>query len=110
MTPATSAPQAPRLTAKGQATRARILEAAAALIFERGAASTSVEDVQRAAGVSASQLYHYFGDKQSLIRAVVDHQADAALAVQQPYLDQLDSLEALRAWRDSVVERHRANH
>ena len=92
-----------RLTAKGAATRARIVQAAAGLIFERGVARTGIEDVQRAAAVSASQLYHYFTDKQALVHAVVDHQAQAVLDGQQPLLDQLDSIDGLRAWRELLV-------
>lgn len=97
-------------TAKGQATRERIVAAAAQLMFEGGVASTSWEDVQKAAGVSASQLYHYFGDKQRLVRAVIAHQTQAVLGNQQPFLGSLDSLDALRAWRDLLVEGQRQTH
>ena len=58
-------------TAKGLATRARIVDAAAELVFAHGVARTGVDDVQRAAGVRASQLYHVFTDKDDLIRAVI---------------------------------------
>ena len=91
------------LTRKGERTRERIVAAAAGLIFERGVAATSIEDVKRAAGVSSSQLYHYFADKQALVHAVIAHQSDAVLAAQEPLLGKLDSLEALRAWRDQAV-------
>jgi TetR/AcrR family transcriptional regulator, transcriptional repressor for nem operon len=94
---------APRLTRKGEQTRERIVAAAARLIFERGVAGTSIEDVKIAAGVSSSQLYHYFGDKQALVHAVIAHQSDAILAAQEPLLGKLDSLDALRAWRDQAV-------
>jgi AcrR family transcriptional regulator len=97
------APAEPRLTRKGQATRERIVGAAATLIFENGVAATSNEDVMAAAGVSSSQLYHYFADKRTLVHAVIAHQSDAILAAQQPLLGKLDSVEALRAWRDQAV-------
>src|SRR3954470_23015221 len=71
------------LTAKGQATKARIVAAAADLVFKQGVAGTSIEDVRKAAGVSGSQMTHYFEDKKALIRAVVTHQADTILAVHQ---------------------------
>lgn len=51
---ATTAVAGRRLTAKGRATRARIVGAAADLVFAQGVARTRVEDVQRRAGVSAS--------------------------------------------------------
>jgi TetR/AcrR family transcriptional repressor of nem operon len=94
-------------TAKGLATRDRIVAAAAKLTLERGVAGTSWEDIQTAAGVNASQLYHYFGDKQTLVRAVIGYQTQRVLANQQPLLSSLDSLEALRAWRDLIVKHQR---
>ncbi|MGH2940969.1 MAG: TetR/AcrR family transcriptional regulator [Solirubrobacterales bacterium] len=94
---------APRLTRKGAETRGRIVDAAARLIFERGVAGTGMEDIKEAAGVSSSQLYHYFADKQALVHAVIVHQSEAVVAGQEPLLGKLDSLDALRAWRDQAV-------
>jgi len=91
------------LTRKGRATRDRIVASAASLMFERGVAGTTTEDVQKAAGVGASQMYHYFADRQDLIRAVIAHQTQMVLASQQPYLGALDSFDALRAWRDLLI-------
>ena len=92
-----------RLTRKGAATRARIVHAAADLMFVRGVAGTSTEDVLAAASVSNSQLYHYFADKNALVQAVIAHQTEEILAGQEPLLSSLDSLDALRAWRDQLV-------
>src|ERR1700753_3076565 len=100
--PGAPAEAAPRLTRKGEQTRERIVAAAARLIFERGVAGTSVEDVKEEAGVSSSQLYHYFADKQALVHAVIAHQSDAVIVAQEPLLGKLDSIEALRAWRDQA--------
>jgi len=91
------------LTSKGRATRDRIVAAAADLMFEQGVAGTSLQDVQQAARVSGSQLYHYFGDKASLVHAVIAWQGDAVLGHQRPWLCRLDSLPGIRAWRDYVV-------
>ena len=66
----------PRLTPKGARTRARIVQEAAALIHERGVAGTTLEDVKVAAEVSGSQMYHYFPDKNELVQAVIDYQAE----------------------------------
>ena len=101
---------APRLTKKGAETRERIVTAAAELIFERGVAGTGMEDIKEAAGVSSSQLYHYFADKQALVHAVIVHQSDAVVAAQEPLLGKLDSLDALRAWRDQAVAIQRKLH
>jgi AcrR family transcriptional regulator len=92
------------ITRKGQATRERIVAAAAALMYERGVAGTSTEDVQAAAGVSASQIYHYFCDKAFLTRAVIDYQTNTILGFQEPLLARLDSLDALRSWAAVIVD------
>jgi AcrR family transcriptional regulator len=90
-----------RLTPKGERTRARIIGAAARLIYERGVAGTTLEDVRTAAEVSGSQLYHYFADKDELVQAVTGHQADVIVGNQQ-HAD-LGTIEGLRAWRDMVI-------
>lgn len=96
--------KARKFTAKGLATRSRIISAAAELVFAHGVARTGMEDVQQRAGVSASQMYHYFTDKDDLIRAVIVHQTDGVLAAQRPVLDELDSFDALERWRDLLVD------
>src|SRR4051812_37042564 len=98
-----------RLTRKGQATRERILQAATELIARQGVAGTGTEDVRKAAGVSGSQLYHYFDSKQAPIRAVITRQADAAPVPDQPMMGTLDSFGALRAWADAAIERQEQN-
>jgi TetR/AcrR family transcriptional repressor of nem operon len=98
-----------RFTRKGQETRARIVAAAAELMYERGVAGTTTEDVQRAAGgISPSQIYHYFEDKKSLVQAVIAHQTETVLSFQEPMLSELDSFEALEAWRDAIVAEQRS--
>ena len=92
-----------KLTPKGRATRDRIIAAAAELIAERGVAGTTTEEVRDAAGVSSSQLYHYFKDKMALVRAVIAFQTDAVLGAQEQFLEKLDSMQALRRWRDLLV-------
>ncbi|WP_246309951.1 TetR/AcrR family transcriptional regulator [Paenibacillus alginolyticus] len=96
--------QEQRLTKKGKETRARIVSAAAKLMFERGVAGTSVEDVRQEAKVSSSQLYHYFKEKRDLVLAVIIFQTESVLSAQEPLLSQLDSMEALQTWRDAIVQ------
>jgi TetR/AcrR family transcriptional repressor of nem operon len=88
-------------TARGRATRERIVAAASELISQRGIAETSLDDVIERAGVSKSQLYHYFEDRGALLRAVVAHNTEGVLA----YLGEVDdSWAAIRAWFDSMVD------
>ena len=91
----------PRLTPKGERTRARIVGAAAGLIYERGVAGTTLEDVRAAAEVSGSQLYHYFADKDELVQAVIGQQSDAIVGNTE-HAD-LGTVEGLRAWRNMVI-------
>ena len=96
----------PKLTAKGARTRARIVEEAAALIHERGVAATTLEDVKVAAEVSGSQLYHYFPDKNDLVQAVIDYQADTLVALNR---QALGSPKGVDAWRNMLVTGVRHN-
>jgi AcrR family transcriptional regulator len=91
-----------RLTAKGRATRARIVEAAAALMSEHGVAGTSIDDVRRAAGVSGSQMQHYFNNKRSLVRAVIAWQA--AQVLEDPAA-RSSTLSGLREWVGALLAR-----
>jgi AcrR family transcriptional regulator len=100
--------QVQKLTAKGQATRQRIIEGAAAEVRERGVADTTLDDIRSRTQTSKSQLFHYFPDgKEQLLLAVAEHEARMVLDDQQPYLGGLTSWAAWQSWRDAVVERYR---
>jgi AcrR family transcriptional regulator len=92
-----------RLTVKGRAMRDRIVQSAAELIFATGARETTLDQVTSAVGASKSQLYHYFGDKDELLRAVIDFQGAFIMEAQQPELGAIDSIASLRRWRDKLV-------
>lgn len=96
-----------RLTTRGAATRRRIVTAAADLATKRGVGETSLDDVMEASGASKSQLYHYFADKDALLREAAALQAERVLAAHGPLLDALDSLAAMRVWRDAVLALNR---
>lgn len=92
------------VTAKGRATRERIVDAAAELAHRRGIHGTTNPEVRAAAGVSGSQLGHYFPDKESLIRAVLAKRAGQVVELTRGADGGgLDSLDALRAWADSYT-------
>ncbi len=98
-----------RLTARGAATRARIVAAAASLVYERGFAGTSLDDVMAATGTSKSQLYHYFADKDALIREVIKAQLGRIIAAQEAAgLHEVSSWESLQRWCDHFVTATRA--
>ena len=107
---ANQTPEPHSLTARGAATRSRIVNAAADLMYQHGVDRTSLDEVMAASGVSKSQLYHYFADKDALVLAVIILQAERVLDAQQPHLDVLDSLPAIRAWRDAIVRLNMVVH
>jgi AcrR family transcriptional regulator len=72
-------------------------------MYRQGVAGTSTQEIQQAAQVSNSQLYHYFADKQDLTRAVVAYQIERVLSPQETLLTGLDSFAALEGWRDALV-------
>lgn len=100
----------PSTTARGHATRLRIVQAAAELVAARGVDATTLEDVMQASRTSKSQIYHYFADKEALMCAVVKAQADRVLEFQSGCLSGVRSLEGLRQWRNEVVSLSRARH
>jgi TetR/AcrR family transcriptional repressor of nem operon len=91
-------------TARGAATRARIVDAATELVRAQGVANTTIDAVIEASKVSKSQVYHYFVDKDDLVLAVIQRQAECVLGTHEELLRKLNSLAGLRRWRDAVVE------
>ncbi|HET9611543.1 MAG TPA: TetR/AcrR family transcriptional regulator [Acidimicrobiales bacterium] len=91
------------LTERGRRSRERIIEAAAAAVAERGAGGCSLDQVLEAAGASKSQLYHYFADKDDLVRAVIARRVGETLDCQGPMLSELDSFADIRRWFDWLI-------
>jgi AcrR family transcriptional regulator len=94
------------LTARGAATRARIVTTAADLIRVRGVGGTTLDDVVAAGKVSKSQLYRHFADKAALVRAVIEFQGDRVITRERGLLGNVSSFAGLQRWRDVLVERN----
>jgi AcrR family transcriptional regulator len=95
------------LTARGAATRARIVAAAADLVLERGVGGTTLDDIRAGTSTSKSQLFHYFpSGKTELVAAIAAYQSERVLQAQQPFLDGLDTWEAWDGWREAVVRHY----
>jgi AcrR family transcriptional regulator len=95
-----------RLTARGAKTRAKIVEAAADLMFVQGVGSTTLDDVLAASGASKSQLYQHFDGKEALVRAVVDHVGERIIQRERDALGHVSTMRGLRRWRDALVQRN----
>jgi TetR/AcrR family transcriptional repressor of nem operon len=95
-------------TERGRQSRDRIVEAAADLVADRGVEGTGIDHVLAAAGASKSQLYHYFADKDDLVRAVIARRYEQLIDAQAPLLAKLDTWAAIRRWLDMFVDQTEA--
>lgn len=85
-------------------TETAILDAAAALLERHGPTGLTTRAVCDAAGVKAPTLYHHFGDKDGLERALVQRgMADFMRRKQQPPAS-ADPLDQLRAGWDVALD------
>jgi len=92
-----------RLTKRGETTRARIVEAAAHLMYRQGVAATTLDEVREESGTSKSQLYRHFADKDALVQAVIGLRSAQVMAREEGRLRELDSFRGLGLWRDALV-------
>jgi len=99
-----------RLTARGAKTRARIVVAADDLMYIQGVGGTTRDDVLVASGVSKSQLYHHFNDKDALVRAVINYTGERILERERDALGRVSTISGLRRWRDALVQRNALRH
>lgn len=102
--------QGRRLTPRGAKTRAKIVDAAAELMYVRGVGPTTLDDVVTASAVSKSQLYHHFSGKEALVRAVVDHTGRRIMEREQNALGTVSSIAGLRRWRDALLRNNALQH
>ena len=61
-----------RLTPKGEATRARLIELAADIFAEEGYTAASIRDIAHRSGLSSGAIYGTFRGKADLLAEVVD--------------------------------------
>jgi AcrR family transcriptional regulator len=91
-------------TARGRATRERILKTATDLISQGGIAATSLDDVRAQAQVSKSQLYLYFPDREALLREVAASTCDGVIDTQADILSEFDSLPGIERYLTALVD------
>ncbi|GGZ46365.1 TetR/AcrR family transcriptional regulator [Streptomyces bluensis] len=103
----------PRLRADAARNRTRLLEVAARLAGECGAANLTMEGVATAAEVGKGTVFRRFGDRTGLLIALLDHQErelqSAFLTGPPPLGPDASPVERLRAFGAAVV-RHEYAH
>ncbi|MYR45492.1 TetR/AcrR family transcriptional regulator [Streptomyces sp. SID5910] len=99
----------PCLRADAARNRARLLEAAARLVAEHGAAGLTMEAVAAAASVGKGTVFRRFGDRTGLLTALLDHSEkkfQAALLGGPPPLGPgAPAVERLRAFGCAMLRR-----
>ncbi|MFV0532931.1 MAG: TetR/AcrR family transcriptional regulator [Cumulibacter sp.] len=98
-------PAALPTTARGRRRREAIVDAATEVMHANGIFQSSLDEVLDRGGAGKSQLYHYFGGKQELIRAVIERQLENVLAT-EPTFDSIRTWRGLEQWRDAFLARH----
>ncbi|HEY1821767.1 MAG TPA: TetR/AcrR family transcriptional regulator [Trebonia sp.] len=99
-----ASPQDRRLTTRGAATRDRIVQAAADLMYVKGVHATTLDDIRAATGTSKSQLYRHFPDKDSLVHAVIALRGQQIIERETQRLGRFSSFSGLVRWRNALVQ------
>jgi AcrR family transcriptional regulator len=74
-------------------TRELIVEAAYSCFAGQGLRKATIVDIAKAAGVSRSTIYEYFGDKAAIVEACVEHASERFYREMSKAMDQGHSLE-----------------
>src|SRR4051812_6858156 len=85
-----------RRTARRDATKAEILDAAWALVREHGLAALSLRALAAAVGMRAPSLYQYFPSKNAIYDAMFKQGAEAALELDIEPREDEDAPAAMR--------------
>jgi AcrR family transcriptional regulator len=95
---------------RGARSREAVLDAAERLIAEHGFEAATVGALVKAAGISASSIYHYFGSKEGVLLAVMERGARRYFAELQLPEQRVGSprehLRALLEAATATLERH----
>lgn len=71
----------------GEKTRERILTEAARLFYQKGFENTTIDDIQKSAGIARGSIYYHFTSKQEILEAIVDRMAEGILNVLNPLVN-----------------------
>jgi TetR/AcrR family transcriptional repressor of mexJK operon len=101
----------------GQTRRKAMIEAAYSLFIEKGYGSVSVDDIIRVSRGSKSSLYKFFGNKEGILKAVIESLAEEFLreihlefpsgGTPREALNRIGMVFADLALSDSAINQHR---
>lgn len=77
---------------KMEETRAKLIRAARKVFATKGYAAASMDELTAEVGLTRGALYHNFGDKRGLLRAVIDQLDEEMLVRMQAANDQAETL------------------
>jgi TetR/AcrR family transcriptional repressor of nem operon len=95
--------------ARGELTRKRIIGCAAELIYGKGYAKTTIDDVIKGAGVTKGSFYHHFSSKEELGCAVIESASSYTLKslskpLQDPSLSSFERTAIILRQIQALVE------
>ncbi len=79
-------------------TRRRILDAALKVFAARGFAGARVDEIARQAATNKRMLYHYYGSKEGLFRAVLRHKLNERVKRVEAQVEGSDSASRMPLW------------
>lgn len=82
-------------SARCQARRGQILEAAASCFAQHGFHGTSIAKLSQACGMSPGHIYHFFPSKEAIIAALVEQKLDQSLDMVRQFEDAEDVFQAM---------------
>lgn len=85
--------QADRNAARTAEGNAAILDAARAVVAQRGLAGMSLRTVAEHAGISVGSISYRIGDRAALVMAIVDREIEIMAAIAQDWLTRLDGID-----------------
>jgi len=98
------------LQTKTQDTKQRILDVALRLFTKRGYFNTSVHDIQHEAQVSIGSIYHHFGNKEAIAKALFDSIEEkmytAVISIMAEYNSSENRCKAIIIYLFDVTESH----
>jgi len=90
-------------------TREHIVEAALALVADRGFTATSVDDIASAAGVAKGSVFYNFGSKSGLFEAIITEGVGRLTVALRAATDNLHGRDALDALVTELLDQVRSH-